>query len=108
MAASALPTAAGARPVSKMNDRAVLIRCSTTGPVAAMAPPCEPSDFDRVKVRTTSPARTPAAEHHRLLHGPAPDAVASSTTSRALNCVARSAEFGKRRQITVDAEHPRR
>ena len=53
-AARAAPTAAGARPVSKMKVRALLTRCSRTRCEPSTTPPCEPSALDSVAVTTTS------------------------------------------------------
>lgn len=58
-AARAAPTAAGARPVSKMNGRAASIRWARTGVGPSTTPPWLPSALDSVVVITTSgaPAR---------------------------------------------------
>ena len=55
-AASAAPTQAGARPVSKMNERAVSTRCADHRRGPETAPPWLPSAFDSVTVATTSSA----------------------------------------------------
>ena len=55
-AASAAPTDGGARPVSKMNERAVSTRCAVTASGPSTAPPWAPSAFDSVTVATTSSA----------------------------------------------------
>ena len=48
--------AAGASPVSKMNDRAVSTRCAVTAAGPSTAPPWPPSALDSVTVATTSSA----------------------------------------------------
>ncbi len=82
-AALAAPTDAGARPVSKMNDRAVSMRCSRTRASASTAPPCPPRDFDRVAVTTMSgcPAR-PASCTSPLPPSPRTPSPCASSTSR--------------------------
>ena len=55
-AASAAPTQAGARPVSKMNERAVSTRCAITAAGPTTAPPWLPRAFDKVTVATMSSA----------------------------------------------------
>ena len=52
-AASAPAAGDGARPVSKMNGRAVLTRCSTRAGEPRTAPPWAPRAFERVAVTTT-------------------------------------------------------
>lgn len=84
-AARAAPTAAGVSPVSKMNDRALSIRCARTAVGPSTAPPCPPSALDSVVVTTTSgaPANPSSATSPRPPVPRTPSPCASSTISRA-------------------------
>src|SRR6202012_2189623 len=77
-------TAAGARPVSKMNGRAASIRCERTCAGPSTTPPWLPSALDNVVVITTSGAPANPSSCSRPRPPPrTPRPCASSTTSRA-------------------------
>ena len=105
-AAAAAPTAAGLRPVSKMNGRAVSLRWARRAVDPRTAPPCAPSDFDITVVITRSGApTTPLGDHSAPTRSAHAERMGLVDQQGRPMCPGDRVEVGDRCDLAVDAVH---